>query len=127
MAAFPGILQSPFVVATDRAIGRSQVGSLTAMEVATRDFDPVTGKPVSPALINPMARCIGKRVTDADRTKCEADCQAKGALRGAETACVLSCTYKWTQEQGCVLWSHCGYGENCPDIEDPGEVQTPWR
>jgi hypothetical protein len=126
MAAFPGILQSPFVVATDRAIGRSQVGSLTAIDVALasrrrRPKPPISGgfTPLTVAAI----QCMSQGETSDDMSKC-----AAAAAADPRCACLSSCQYRWNSiTQICELKyerrtsaSDCDFfGLNSPSTQTP--------
>ena len=130
MAAFPGTLQSPFVVATDRAIGRSQVVSLTAIEVAVSmpkgrngiifpDSDgPKFANLMAQRQPSPMAECATRTVDDGERAWCERTCKDEGY------ECCVACNWRWRAIVGCVLQPICSTGENCRWLSPP-QVETP--
>jgi hypothetical protein len=114
MAAFPGILQSPFVVATDRAIGRSQVGSLTAIDVAV-DASAGTDPPPPPNAAPVEGKCY--LVTKGPDLKewCKLVCSIQGKDVG-------SCNWVAGGPAGCIGKVQCKDRERS---DDTIQIETP--
>jgi hypothetical protein len=123
MAAFPGILQSPFVVATDSPVQALGTGSLLAIDAAVerreargkRPSKPKKPTPAIPDAVDrwPQLTCMQKKVSEEDRAACEASCKAQGR------PCAWGCSWKW-QEGECWLVSDCASeASECGLIDEP--------
>jgi hypothetical protein len=70
-----------------------------------------------------LRECMGTP-TKEQKSACNSYCANR--KRDGETGCVLGCGFRWDPNGGgCILTATCGFGENCPDIEDPEEVEMP--